>query len=132
MLKNILFHPVFIHFPIAFCFLEPLLLLMWALKKDEAYRRFSFISFRLAYVLMALTVVTGLWDAGGFNRLAGAVAVHFYFGLGLFIFYTARALCMKRVRRSVYFASIQIAGALLGNGLVAATAYFGGKLVYPS
>ncbi len=129
---KILFHPILVHFPIAFYFLEGLLLIFWAVKKDDAYRRFALFSFKTAYGFMLVTIATGLLDAGGFGRITGLVRTHFLSALvGVFGIATARAFFWRfGDENAKSYRTIQIAGALLGNFALALTGYFGGRLVY--
>ncbi len=133
LFRGALFHPAFVHFPIAFCFLELLLLIFWASKKDAAYQRFADFSFRLGYGFIIAATVTGFLAAGGFGKITGVIATHFYSALAVFSFYTLRIIYKKYAgKTSARYVFFEISGAVLGNALIAATAYFGGKLVYQS
>ena len=126
-----LFHPIFIHFPIAFYFLELLLLLFWMRKGKFIYHRFAVFSFGLGYLFMIAAAVTGWVDSGGFGRMSDAGKSHFYAALALLAFYSVRILYLRFADpRDRYHAMIQISGAVIGNILVILTAYLGGKLVY--
>src|SRR5262245_9691083 len=87
-------HPLLVHFPIAFYFLELLLLLFLVAKKDEDYHRFALFSIRLGFLFMLAAMAAGLFDAGGLsNALAHKkVRLHFLSADTLFLFYAARAL----------------------------------------
>ena len=115
-----LFHPILVHFPIAFYFLELVLLLLWKGKKDPAYLRFALFSFRLAFGLMLVTMTAGWFDAHGWVkpvRRHGTVA---FITAGC---YTLHALLWK-------WEKTRLPSAILGNVLVAVTGFFGGELVY--
>ncbi len=128
---KILPHPVLLHFPIAFYFLELLFLLRWAVKGDPAYERFAVIVFKIGYCFMLAALLTGLFDAGWLRDANPPTWRHFYAASAVFVFYTGRAFYLKvadRMTGSYMF--FQIAGALAGNLILAAAAYFGGRLVY--
>ena len=65
----ILIHPILVHFPIAFYFLELVLLSLWRFKKDNSYFRFARFTFRLGYLFMILAMAAGLIDVKGSNIL---------------------------------------------------------------
>lgn len=128
---HILFHPVFVHFPIAFYFLELILLIFWFVKRDPNYLRFARFSFRSGYLFMLVAIVAGLIDAGGINGIVGHVRPHVYAAASVFVLYTARA-CFWRFAREEqeFYKHAQLLSALVGNILVALTGYFGGVIVY--
>lgn len=124
-------HPMLVHFPIAFYFLELLFLIQWIRKKDGAYLRFAKLVFALGFVFMIPALITGYRDAGGFSQIHGVVQSHFIGAcsvLGLSVF---RAVYWKMGKESSPRYSVyQVAGALAGNILVAITGFYGGMLVY--
>ncbi len=124
-------HPMLVHFPIAFFVLELILLCLWRLKREESYRGFALLVFRMGYLFLIPVALAGLVDAGGLEGLKSGVLTHFRAAAVLFGFYTLRALYWKwgKMETSAY-AKIQIAGALVGNFLVGLTGYLGGLLVY--
>jgi uncharacterized membrane protein len=125
-------HPMLVHFPIAFYVLELWLLLLWHWKSDPTFHRFASIAFKLGYLLMLSSLLSGIIDHGGFKPFEGLVAVHFYWALGAAVVYTARALCWRFCRTDDRFYRLfQIGGAVAGNIVMAATAFAGGRLVYP-
>ena len=127
---NLPLHPMLVHYPIACYLLELLLLLFWWFKRDEQYVRFSRFVFYTGYCLMIPTVAAGWMDAGGLNP---TVRDHFTLAASLFIFSSVRALLNRPGKMDLErSANLQLAGAIVGNVLVLATAYFGGKLVYHS
>ena len=125
-----LYHPIFIHFPIAFYILELFLLILWQMKHDEFYRRFALFVFRLGYLFMITAVLSGLKDAGGIEHLLTHVRNHFFSAVALFIIYTVRALYWKFGKHQKSYAKILLASAMLGVLAVMVTGYFGGELVY--
>lgn len=143
-MKTIPFHPALVHFPIAFYFLELLLLVLWVAKHDPAYRRFALFSFRLGYFFMIAAVIVGYIDAGGrglpglpafIDRLTWKNMVelrsHVFAASGVFILYTVRAFFWRWGRENQrLYGMIQILGALAGYILVVLTGYFGGDLVF--
>ena len=125
------FHPPLVHFPIAFYFLELVLLILWAAKKDEHYRRFALFTFRLGYLAMMAAMLAGLKDTGGIEGLGGKVRPHFYAAMTVFCFYTLRAIFWKFGKEnSTRYAFLLIASAVLGNFLVTLAGFLGGRLVY--
>ena len=125
-------HPVFVHFPIAFYFLELVLLFFWLGKKDEAWRRFAVFTFRLGFLFMIVAAVTGYIDAGAKFPPVKPVRPHFYAASAVFIFYTARAAWWQWAREGKFYRPVLLGGALVGNALVALAGFLGGKLVYSS
>ena len=127
---KILYHPIFVHFPIAFYALELGLLFFWIKKCDEVYRRFALLSFKLGYGLMLAVMLTGLVDAKIWSGIHGLAAQHFYAAIIVFVVYTLRAFCWKAAPDNGCSPKVHLAGAILGNILVGWTAYCGGRLVY--
>ena len=131
-MKLPLLHPSLVHFPIAFYFLEMLLLLFWVVKKDEAYRRFALFSFRTAYLFMIVAVVAGLVDTGGISGALGhKVRPHFLSAVSLFTISTVRAFYWRFGRQEQPgYARFLVGGAILATLIVALTGFFGGEIVY--
>lgn len=128
---KIMLHPIFVHFPIAFYFLELVMLVLWVTRDEQEYRRFAYFSFWLGYVFMLLAMAAGLFDAGGFVGIRGAVKRHVTVALTVFLIYTARAIfywVSKREPEKYRF--IKLTGALLGNAAVTYAGFLGGLLVY--
>lgn len=124
-------HPVLIHFPIAFFFLEALLLVLWVSKKDPAYFRFARFSFFLALGFLAPVLVTGWLDAGGWKNIEDLVQIHFFSGLAASALALLRILNWKRAGSPEDASSwVLLAGALLQCAAVIAAGYYGGLLVY--
>lgn len=127
-MKGFLFHPILVHFPIAFYFLEMLLLIWFVRTRDAAYLRFALFSFRLGYGFMVAAMIAGYVDAGG---IVPKVRTHFFSALAVFFISTGRAFYWRyagETRRA--YRLVQVGGAVLTNVLVAVTGYFGGELVY--
>jgi len=100
-------------------------------KQDLEYRRFALFSFRLGYMFMIVTIISGLIDAGGFSNIVGDVRNHFFAAMSVFIIYTIRAFYWRFASGDYkYSPSMNVMQAVAGNILVAFTAYFGGILVY--
>ncbi|MBI4387657.1 MAG: hypothetical protein HY582_01275 [Candidatus Omnitrophica bacterium] len=123
-----LFHPMLVHFPIAFYYLECLFLLLWAIKKDDAFRRFALTVFRLGYGSMLVAMIAGYVDSGGIHS---RVLTHFIFATTTFTLYTVRAILWFRMNRvQVFNQKLLLAGALLGVILVSVTGHLGAEMVY--
>lgn len=126
-----LLHPFVVHFPIAFYFLELVLLCVWAVRKEAGFYRFSEFSFLMGYFFMLWAVVTGLVGVGGFSRLEGQTKRHFDAAAITLGFYTLRLLYLKSAKNKGGVSQrVQIAGALIGNAIVFYTAFLGGQIVY--
>ena len=125
-----LYHPILIHYPIAFYFLE-LILLIFS-KKDPSFRNFALYVFRLAYLFAIAAMVSGVIDAGGpKNFFKGWVPYHLFSALTLFLVSTGRAFYWRYGDKDgAGFVKVLIATSILANLLVAATGFFGGELVY--
>lgn len=128
---KIMLHPIFIHFPIAFYFLEFLLITLWIVKDKQEYRQFSCFVFWLGYALMLVAMAAGLFDAGGIEGIRGSVKRHVNIVLVVFAVYTARAIFYWATRKEPdRHRFIKLAGAIIGNLIVAYAAFLGGLLVY--
>ena len=128
---EILFHPILVHFPIAFYFLELLLLIIWVKKSEPQYLHFAKLTFSLGYGFMIAALASGYIDAGGWANITGLVQRHFLGALSVLVLYNLRgAYWLKAKSGSKKFAAVQISGALIGNILVGITGFYGGRLVY--
>jgi uncharacterized membrane protein len=123
------FHPIAVHFPIAFYFLELVFLVFWQWKRDEQYLRFAKFVFRAAYFFMILAMITGLRDTGGFQNITGEVKTHFLTALGAAAVATLR-LFVWQFSKERLNPGLLIAASILLNFLIAVTGFWGGKLVY--
>lgn len=124
-------HPMLVHFPIAFYFLELVLIILWIVRNDPAYQRFSLFAFYMGYGVMLTAMAAGLFDVGGLEKIRGAIRRHFIAALAVFLIQTARALFyLLTRRRSSEYRGVKLAGALIANGAVAYAAFLGGLLVY--
>ena len=128
---HFLFHPMLVHFPIAFYFLELVLLVLWTSKRDDSYLRFALLSFKFGYFFMIVAMAAGLKDVGGISNITGAVRTHVYGALSVFAFYTVRAFLWRSTRGAIpAYRFTHLFGAVIGNVLVLVTGYFGGRLVF--
>lgn len=128
---KIMLHPIFVHFPIAFYFLELILIILWIVKDEWEYRRFSYFSFWMGYMFMLLAMMAGLFDAGGPEGIRGAVKRHVAVALLVFAVATARATFYWVTRREPEkYQFVKLTGALIGNAVVAYAGFLGGLLVY--
>ncbi len=130
-IRQVTFHPAFVHFPITLYFLEMGLLVGWVTQGDQSYHYFSELAFELGYKFMLLTMLTGFVAAGGFAGLVGDVGRHFYYAVALFFFYSARRFYAKKADlHASYYPWIQLSGAVVGCLLLTWVAFYGGKLIY--
>jgi len=124
-------HPSLVHFPIAFIWLE-LVLLIWAVRPGcEVYERFAFVTFCLTLSLLLPVMAAGLYDAGGFEGVKGDVRIHAFFGLGVFLVYGFRAFLWRRIQThpDAGRAFLRISAAI-SAALVTLAGFWGGRLVY--
>ena len=120
-----------VHFPIAFYALELLLISLWIRKHNEEYKRFARFAFWLGYFLMLAALATGYLDAGGWQKITGAVRRHFFSAMTVLTIYSLRA-CYWRwgSENGPHHQRIQWLGALVSYSAVVVTAFFGGLLVH--
>ena len=122
---------MWVHFPIAFYFLELVLLVLWSVKEEKEYQRFAEFSFWIGYLFMLIAMAAGLLDAGGLGGIRGAVKRHVTGVLVVFSIYTVRAVFYWAVKKEPQkYRFIKLAGAALGNAAVAYAAFLGGLVVY--
>lgn len=124
-------HPAVVHFPIAFYFLELVLLLFWWAKNDPVYRRFALFSFRMGYLFMTAAMIAGYFDAGGHFPVPKPIRLHAFSALAVFGVYTLRAGYWQWAKQEEkFYRQILVLGALLGTAVVFWTGFLGGELVY--
>jgi len=124
---KIMLHPIFVHFPIAFYFLELVLIILWITKEDSEYRRFSYFVFWVGYAFMLVAMTAGLFDAGGLAGIRGVVKRHVTAALVVFGVFTARAVFYWATRKEPEkYRLVKLAGALIGNAAVAYAGFLGG------
>lgn len=132
-LSKVLFHPIFVHFPIALCFFEFFLLSLAGLKKNKEYLVFSRLTFRVLTACLVLTVAAGYRDAGGTiaDLFEGGVEKHFYAACVFTSLVLVRHFLWRRFNldHPKCFV-VQMAGSLLMMVAAAVTAHWGGELVY--
>lgn len=127
---NMLIHPIVVHFPVAVYFLETVLLILYAAKKDEHYFRFARFCFYFAFFAGLAALASGLYDTGGFDGIVKRVKPHFFAAVALTAVQTGRGIYWKFSKSPKL--NILIATALIGYALVSLTGYFGGEIVYSS
>ncbi len=127
-LKVFLFHPAFIHFPIAFAFFELGLLLVSCFRGDETAGRFAAWTGRVGYFSLLPAAASGFMSLGGLNKVDAVTWPHVSAGLILFVWWTLR-LCFERFFQEKAKFSI-LAFSAVTCALVMLTAYRGGNLVY--
>ena len=128
---KIVLHPIFVHFPIAFYFLELVLIVLWISKDKLEYRRFSYFSFWIGYAFMLVAMVAGFLDAGGLKGIRGVVKRHVLTALMVFTIYTVRAVFYWATRKEPEkYRWVKLSGAVIGNVIVAVAGFLGGVVVY--
>ncbi len=126
--EQFLFHPMVVHFPIAFYCLELVLLLWWRFKKDESYLKFAFFTFRLGYLMMIVALITGYLMAGGITPM---VQKHFYGAMSVLVIYTVRGIIWHGMKkRGKECPWTLILSSVIGIVAVAITADLGADMVY--
>ena len=131
--SKILFHPLFVHFPIALSFFEIFLLSLAGLKKNKEYLNFARLTFHVLAVCLIATLLAGWRDAGGSiaDLFEGGVEPHFYSACVFSLIVLVRFALWKRFQpdhpRSL---NVQFVGSLVMIAAVIVTAYWGGELVY--
>ena len=124
-------HPALVHYPLAFYFLELVLILFWQVRKDPAFLRFAHFSFRIGYLLMIAAVVAGYFEAGAHLPVPVKIRPHFYAATSVLVFYTLRAAYWHWAKEDPKnYPAILLIGALIGNALLTLTGFLGGKIVY--
>ena len=123
------FHPAYVHFPIAFYFLELGLLIGWQAQGDESLHHFSDIALEAGYWSMLVAMLMGLITAGGLAGIRGKVVIHAYSALGLFAFYSFRRVYARKADvHTAHYPWMRIGGSVLGCALVLWVAYWGGLI----
>lgn len=129
------YHPLFIHFPIAFYFLGVLLTLGYLWRKDADYERFAYWSFFLSWLAAIVASFVGLVDQG---QLAYddprqdvlnqhiSLAILFIIFDGLLVYSRFRWQDILNSPKQWWYLGL----ILLGMIVIAATGWFGGELVY--
>ena len=127
-LKNFLFHPAFVHFPIVFAFSEMGLLLMSGFRQDEIAKKFASWTGRAGYFSLLPAAISGFMSVGGLNKVDAVTWPHVLAALALFVWWTLR-LCFERFfqEKASFFI---LAFSTVTCALVVLTAYRGGALVY--
>lgn len=126
-----LFHPSLVHFPIAFYFLELVLLVLWVKRQDPAYRRFAHFSLRLGYLLMIAAMIAGYVDSGARFPVPKPIRPHALTALAVFGLYTLRLAYWRWAGEDQkFYRRILLGGAIAGNLLVAWAGFLGGELLH--
>jgi len=134
---KMIFHPLFVHFPIALCFFELGLIMLSRSKEPTVLSQhalsFARLTLRVTAAILPVVLLTGWRDAGGtFQDLfEGGVKPHFYAACGLTGVVVTRLLLWKVFppEHSRCF-KVQLLTGLVMMTAVVVTAYWGGKLVY--
>jgi uncharacterized membrane protein len=126
---SLLLHPIFVHYPIAFYFLELVLISFWFFTRQDKYLDFARFCFFSAFAATWIAIGTGLFDAGGIKPALhySGVRQHLYAALAVAAYYTVRLFVWKYAAGRRLLHLLQSTG---GIALIALTAYWGGKLVY--
>ena len=124
-------HPALVHYPLAFYFLELVLILFWQARKDPAFLRFAHFSFRMGYLFMIAAIIAGYFDAGAHLPVPVKIRLHFYAAASVLVFYTLRAVYWHWAKEDQKnYPAILLIGTLIGNALLTLTGFLGGKIVY--
>ena len=123
-------HPYLVHFPVAFLFLEGLLMLFWVWKKKDSYEAFSYFVLKLALVSIPFVMLAGYIDAGG---LPERVRKHFFSAATLLALTFFRFSLRRSQGVGLWQGSMKgLAGLLLLMSLILTglTGHLGGMIVY--
>lgn len=128
MMDEFPIHPSLVHFPIAFYFLETLLIYWWALGNRDDYHGFARFAFFAAFISMWFALGTGLYTAGGIPPAWKHARTHFLSALSTTVFYSGRCFFWNSpAKNSKRWHLVQVS---LGLALVFLTGYFGGELTH--
>jgi uncharacterized membrane protein len=124
-------HPMLVHFPIAFFFLEFFLLLLWHFRKDDIYRGFAVLTFHLALLFLIPTLAAGWLAAGGWEHITGEVREHFFGAVSVAVIQSARGLYWQFGKpNDDKGRGLLILSAIAGLAAVIYTGYHGAEIVY--
>ena len=126
-LKDFLFHPAFVHFPIAFAFFELGLLLALDFYGDDV-RKFAAWTGRVGYFSLLPAALSGFAGIGGFGKINATNWPHISAAGILFVWWTLRMCFEKFFEKRTKFAVLAFSAVTCA--LVVLTAYRGGALVY--
>jgi uncharacterized membrane protein len=123
-------HPCLVHFPVAFLFLEGLLLALWMWKRIENYEGFSYFVLKAALFLMPFVALAGYIDAGGFPE---RVRKHFLSAVTLLALTFFRFMLRRSQGPTLWRGNLKgLAVTLLVASLILTglTGHLGGMIVY--
>lgn len=130
-------HPLFVHYPVALLLLVPLVDLIGIIRREEWYHRASLLVLFLGVLGAVAAVMTGLLAEESVPHASEAAheLLETHEALALTTLGVAVAILLWRVgvrRRQARGTLLAILAAeiILLGGLVAATGYFGGELVF--
>ncbi|HTL46554.1 MAG TPA: DUF2231 domain-containing protein [Verrucomicrobiae bacterium] len=131
MTETFLYHPPLVHFPIAFSFLEFLLLVLGRVKKNDEYFRFAFLTFVLCLLSLPFVVGAGFVDLGGFAGLRNdRVQRHVFSALTFAVINLIRIPRWRQARQNPGASWASLAAGAAASALLAGlTGYFGGFLI---
>ena len=92
-MEDIVFHPLLVHVPIDFFFLEAFLICLWLRKKEEKYEEFAYIVLRLAVIALPFVMTAGYIDAGG---VTSRVRLHFFSAVSVLTISGVRLIMRSR------------------------------------
>lgn len=129
------YHPLFVHFPIAFYFLGLLMTGLYLWRKNGEHERFAYWSFFLSWLAAIVASLVGLVDRGQLayddprNQTLDqhiTQAILFIILSGLVVYMRFRwSDVLLGSRRWLYLGLL-----LLGTAAIVATGWLGGELVY--
>ena len=122
-------HPYLVHFPIAFFFLEAVLIFIGHLRKENRYEEFSFFVLKAAMLTMPFVMAAGYFDAGA---ITSKVRWHFFSALLLFFVNGFRLVLRWKAGSAIWNRAPRAALALLGFSLLLTTitGHLGGMIVH--
>lgn len=129
------YHPLFVHFPIAFYFLGVLLTFGYLWRRVDDYERFAYWVFLLGWIAGIVASLVGLIDRGQLeyddSRIMAlnqhiSQAMLFLIVNGLVLYMRFRWPDVLQSSRRWLYVGLMIFGAIT----LAATGWYGGELVY--
>lgn len=132
-MEQLVIHPVFVHFPIAFAVLEMITLIVAKRKNNPNYLQFAQFVFTCMLLSMPLALISGSIDAKGIKNILEneEIREHFIAAQAFFVFSIARFFHWRACnKKGCYPVALLIALSVLSTGLALLSGKLGGDLVY--